>query len=1271
MKLKLILALFALTLSAVTLAAPPAPLVVDQPAAGTNWGSNSPNNPIVATLEPAGGPQGAPARAFTYKQGGEAWLPYQPATPLRSGAKLSFWLQGNGTSDQIRLYANSGQGHRGWDLDLSGTEWKQFTIDLSWNWDREESGRNATQGSLFEPALTGFKLYNWGKCTAGAAPFRLAQLQLLPPAPAEKPAVLFLASWFLGGGVKEIGVADDLRRAGFEVEAHPYDERGSGRYTFRDELAQFNVVVLLAALPLTPEGGYDAFNQRLVEDLKWFVAQGGGLFLVPNGEYFGLTAGATNRFLSEFGGGAELLDEQIVDASTQVLSTPFPWPFSYTTNLTPSPLTAGVRGLWYPSQTFGPGARFTAPVRFGPEWQVLARGAKTASVVGGKPYQDEPKPDFPSEPPFFGVREYGGGRLALLPMGANVSFVGGLHPAWSGITWGKGLGDKPGDLDKLAINTLRWLAEPSFKSAALGGYREPPREADKPAPPAPLDWTTARFPDPGARKSYRGLVGAVSTHGGGESTVAAYAAAATAAGLDFLIFTDPLEKIRATDWKTLSDECKAASTDKLVVIPGLQYLDTQGNHYLVYGNFAWPDPEILGEVLSPDQTRVKDTYKWTGRTGWRTVAIHSLQKNPNRVLDLRHYGAVAVQIWEGAKLVEDDYPQFLLLEENTQYPMPIVVHFLQRAADLAAASSTGLQLRVWANDQAGLRSFVDQDWSGTYFANPQRCYLSSGPTLDDWSEINMNSWRPDAAGTDRWQARARLSSRAPITELTVMDGTRVYRQFRPNQASVEEILRGLHGPQHQFTLRAKDAAGGELIASQLKTHTMVHVAFSCADRQNWLGQGTMGYKLWPASYNVELQVDLDKYFPPMWDGQGAGFGGLAAVAVDAADGKSGDEANPWRTGATRRLLFASHDCTVTEQVTDQIYNPGFNYGDCQPTASTRPATYLRQRLLTTHYRINPNADGFLKIEGQLEALRDVQLKQPELGVIGLQQGEKATPGSLLFATYPVDGRQVVRYVPPGTDLGFGGSSRLRAGDYIARYPRTLGAPALFAQSDNLQGTVWYMKSDGMGAGLLLNTPSTQLHQGDKFDYRVLAMASLATLNEGNADFERARRGFGLDGGSTGYTLKLERGALVSQQYELRLQAQGGRVALALSKTDLPAPLPLVVLGLSGNLPGIFYDRDSKELRRFTVFEGVGYLCTELPRDRRLFVGSPVTISDPALIVDVADYSAQSLTLEIHNPTAQAITAQLATLPEFDLVPVQKQAVTVPAGSSVLITLGAK
>ena len=116
MKSRLFLILMLWSVAAGLAWAATAEVMVDRPEAGTKWGSNSPNNPIVTTLEPEGGPQGAPCRAFTYKQGGEGWLPFTSPTLLRPGTKLSFWLKGNGTKDQIRLFVNSAPGYRGYDL---------------------------------------------------------------------------------------------------------------------------------------------------------------------------------------------------------------------------------------------------------------------------------------------------------------------------------------------------------------------------------------------------------------------------------------------------------------------------------------------------------------------------------------------------------------------------------------------------------------------------------------------------------------------------------------------------------------------------------------------------------------------------------------------------------------------------------------------------------------------------------------------------------------------------------------------------------------------------------------------------------------------------------------------------------------------------------------------------------------------------------------------------------------------------------------------------
>ncbi|HEY3376393.1 MAG TPA: hypothetical protein VGL77_02775 [Armatimonadota bacterium] len=1248
-------------------------LAIDPLEAGKSWPSFSSTGAMSNTVELTSGPQGGACRVFTYaKQWDEAHWNMTLPSPVRSGVKLAFWVKGNGTRDQVRCYVYSQNGFRGWDVDLSGKEWKAVVIDLTHDWNREESGRGEGRETLDVTKIIQVKLVAL-KCTAGAGPFSLAGMRLIPPDPPKKPAVLFLAGYFLGNGVKELTVADELRNAGYALDAHPFDQRGMGTYTFRDELAQYNVVVMLTPLPTDGQGNYDKYTQRLADDLRWFVEQGGGIFFLPALGYFGTDVITANKFLAQWGG-AEMFDEQLVDKASETLAPNYPWPFAYTTNITPSSVTQGVRGLWYPAQSFGPGARMTAPVKFSPPWTVVLRGEKSASTVGGKPYQDQPRDTFPSAPPIMGIREAGPGRLALLPMAPTVHFVGGLHPAWQGVTWNKGIGDKPSDFARLAVNTLNWLAEPSVQSATLGGYQEPPRVTEKPAPPEPLDWKTAVFPTPPAdRKTYRGLLGAVSPYGGGESSVADYAAAAANAGQDFLIFTDPLDKMTAEKWAKLSADCAAASTDKLVVLPGLQYLDLPGNHYILYGTFAWPKPELAADLFTPDKTRIFDTYKWDAHTGYRMVMLHSLASNPNRVLDLRHYGGIAVKTYQVDQLTDDAYPQYLLLEENTQYPIPCAIHFINNASQVAIAAHVGLQTCVWAHSMEDLRKQLDREWANSYFANPHNYYLSNGPILEDWSELNMNSWRPDAPGTDRWMARARVSGTAKITALEVLDGRKPYRFFRPNTDRVEQIFSGLQGPQHQFTLHVRDAAGGEMIASQLKSHTMIHVAFSCSDRQNWLGDGTMGYKLWPPSWQASVNISkLDKYFPPLWDGTGSGQGGLAAFGMQPVGKATDSEGNVYRLGATRRLLFASRDCTVMEQVTDQVYDRDGLWGDCKPTAPVRPATFLRQRLLTTNYRQYTDGDGFLLIDGQAQAQADFTNQTLLVNCLEFRQSEKATPGSLCYASFPNgDGRQIVRDLTAGMANGYGPNVMLRPGDYIARYPRILGAPGMFALSKNLRTTWSAMTDTGVSVTLGVPLASPEIKKGQEICYRTLAMISLAPFTAGNNGFEMARRAFGLDGQAPSYVVRPQRGSVRSQQYELCLSADKGSVLVSFDKAELPAPLPIVVEGFAGNLPGILLDLETREVRRFTVFEGKGYLCVELNRPRQLFLGAPLAFTTPALIADVIDYHPDTLTVEVHNPTSAPLTAKILPAPEFALAAGQAPTVTVPAGSSLTIMLAVK
>ena len=115
-------------------------------------------------------------------------------------------------------------------------------------------------------------------------------------------------------------------------------------------------------------------------------------------------------------------------------------------------------------------------------------------------------------------------------------------------------GTRPSDTERLILNTLSWLAQPSLSntSSGIGGYVQDSERLifpnEQPKIEAQLNEThypynkQALSEDPAkgdGTSVFTGLIGAQSVHGGGTSTVAEYAVAATAAGLSFVALLSP------------------------------------------------------------------------------------------------------------------------------------------------------------------------------------------------------------------------------------------------------------------------------------------------------------------------------------------------------------------------------------------------------------------------------------------------------------------------------------------------------------------------------------------------------------------------------------------------------------------------------------------------------------------------------------------------------------------------------------------------------------
>ncbi len=1123
-------------------------------------------------------------------------------------------------------------------------------------------------------AIRQFKLFAPDSATHGTQAVGLGAISFEPPGKSEKPAIMLATCRAnIGDPVKAYRIIPHLRAAGYEVCVKYIYGVGSATYLAADQLARFNAVILLD-LPYAEKGGYPKNFDRVAGVLHEYVESGGGLLFtaIPGG--WNNIMGCINTFLSDWG--ARCLDEQIVDPESVAQSDAWfrRYPFCWTDNVAPHPVTEGVTGTWYPAKAWrADGILTTIAYEVDDAWQVLLRGRDSARSIkpkGGE-FITQPAGSIASAPPILSVRDVGKGRVGVLPIYPSFLTGGCDHPSWNSMVWdGEAKGLKS-DMKALFLNTMKWLAEPSVQIASLGGYKEPTEAIDyRPMHerPIPLDWTKTAFREP-SHQDYLVLVGAQSDLTGGANTPQEMIAAAKDAGYQVVAFTEPVAGMDAEKWQALCEACAAGSDEEMPAIPGLRYQDPQGNSYLLFGTFEWPDETWYAKCFN-EAGQVIDTYALYAKvSGWRHVAIHTLGKNPNPVLHQRHYSCVSVFTYDGDTLIDDAYDDYLLLEENCYYPVPLAVHFVDSVEEVRGATA-GFQTRLWAKSPAHARELLDDGKAGSsYFWNPKPTYLSSGPRLLDWQELNMNSWRATAPGTDKWQFRLALDSEAPLTSVRIMDGTHLYREFRPNAPVFTREHTGHHGKQNQFTIRAKDAAGGELVSSHLKTHTMEHVFFMCGDRQNSLGEGSWGYQPWPAQYKTAPDVDISEMFPPHWDGGSPGFSSFCVATINPAQGTdAAQENNLGMLASSKRTLMSSRDCTITEEVGDGKFLDRHAWGDCKPTPALLPREFITDRVRKTHYRVAENSTGFMLVEGQVQALKNLPVPADPGGIAVrfYALGDHGSKGGELqyFAYTAPDGSRIVRHTPDGIRY-FATDGQGDVGDYFGTFPRRMGAPALFP----LTPVNWHLHGASNIFGMTFGTgvPDGEVNAGDSWDYRFLFASFTSAPGELNETPERIRLMYGL-AGDPGYAFALKTGELLGTVYELRLRAADGAASVALEQADLPGALPIAVENLNDRWSAVVAEGD--DVRFIGVFEECGFTVADIrEKSRELFVGHPVICGDARLFLELSGWGESKATVEVHNPTDAPIETWVAVAPACPFIVQDRRTVTVPAGTSVMVGLG--
>ena len=435
---------------------------------------------------------------------------------------------------------------------------------------------------------------------------------LPPPQSDTKPAVLFCSPYGYGEGYVDLEYLRNMSAtAGIEGDlTASWSTNPISLNLTWDKIRQYNVLVLYGE----PEGivGSQSANQTKVPaelTAPWvatvmrFIKAGGGVLLMPT---------ELNKWIQLFPTltatlGAKLPLETLTETdpnkrgSLPRMSPTTGGALAYTAEITPGhAVTAGVSGLWYPTQLSFNG-QMTGPIVVdNSTWTVLVRGSNTShssptNLSHFNPADPNPFPPHAfqhssnySGPALFAVRDGvdgSTGRAALLNQFRQFTVGAGSRWLYDSVVMSRGLKGLPSDAGRLLENTYRWLARPSLGKGVLGGWQHTSETYswpnDKPANLAIYADIDNAYASGGEElsvdpvnpklRTLRGLIGARTVLSGGNGTVADFAlAAAGAAKLDFLVFLEDFAAFaaNASKFDKLLAECAAHSTDSLLLLPG-------------------------------------------------------------------------------------------------------------------------------------------------------------------------------------------------------------------------------------------------------------------------------------------------------------------------------------------------------------------------------------------------------------------------------------------------------------------------------------------------------------------------------------------------------------------------------------------------------------------------------------------------------------------------------------------------------------------------------
>lgn len=1048
----------------------------------------------------------------------------------------------------------------------------------------------------------------------------------------------------------------------------------------------------LVIMPFAPKVNAfvpSADTEGVTELLDRYLREGGGILcLSPPLSAMKTEQDDYNAWLQQYGiqyGWATIDDE----AHKYDSPPPVPWQKPYylwTGNVVPSPITEGVRTLFFLNNVFrSPSMR---PLSVGPDWQVLLSTEPTAvtteltAPIGAETMvQKIAGTEQTGARPLLAVRQVGKGRLAVFG-GSCAEFYFDLGKQVGGQVVSKvGDGVRASDWLPLLRNLCVWLSAPAREAGYPGGatdrgrfiinpqygYRDPidweqpelavsDREIWRLCTMHCGPWDANEWRDMlgGRQSSFTFLVGAHTVRSGGKGTVADWRQAAQAAGFDGVVFREDILRMTREQWDAFQAECREASDDRFYAVPGWDWTDWEGNRFLMFNREL---PYYRAPRLAPDGQSVRDQEMWYFDAGWPANLPIFVKRNPNDFWNYRLYNALPVATYEQGKQVEDNTAEWISLQDRCEFPAPMAVHLLEDPAEVAA--TVGAQhMRVITPSLRDIQTHPRwQSFSlGLGIDNTVAQYLSDGPVLDCFLPLSMyrtTLGSREVPGSYRYRIFIRAHSDVPITLVELWGGGQCLRRYRPGTREFSVTIDEQHDRQRGLWLRVVDARGKQALAAKIGVHDKRFVFTWCGDHCNALpwGQGVdaqgnpvgIGIVTHPKSVFCPAggpgasHTEAALYIPYGTDTSAPGLGIFGEATFATTEGPS--PAPNMHLVPDFAFRYGNRDMMIQRldvrqwADSDKYNKDWYEYSGWisgwGPYFATQPTPDFDIIADDIDFHHDLGQPAFQLCRGEIRFKREVTLTDAPglnltLGQLGWQ--------TLTQGAYTAEGR-----LPQPGKL----QAPLGRGNYFT-WPGAWSHGTIFALDDGLFVNCTLNAeggSDRMRPAFGYALGGRTFQPGDTFRYQFLIMRwPVGATMEDRLD-ARIAEALNLAAPDSGARLTAKQGQVLGTQFLLDLQAQDYVFRGTLSGGSPLCDIPVRIAGLNENWTAGVWHRGVEVLVPVAVDpDGLAWLQLDPVQDAgEVFLGNLLTCGNRDVLLRAFQRSDRQWEILAHNPTDRPVT----------------------------------